>query len=209
MCLTRNDLPVVIHSGSRGATRRAEKVPANQANVSSYQVASRSDRRRHSQRHFDSCPACANRRPSVARPWEGDLIVGGSNCAIATVVEKSTRFTVLCKVKNKRAESVVPSLIEQMRRLPSQLQKSLTGDRGQELSARKRFSMDTNVTVYFCDPGCPWQRDQRKYELASTILSQGHRLGRLHAASVKRRRCQAELPPKKDFGIQNTARGAG
>ncbi|QWA09337.1 IS30 family transposase [Sodalis ligni] len=90
--------------------------------------------------------------------WEGDLIAGANNSAIATVVDRSTRFTVLCKVKNKRAESVVQSLTEQMRQLPSQLHKSLTWDRGQELSAHKRFSMDTHMSVYFCDPGCPWQR---------------------------------------------------
>lgn len=90
--------------------------------------------------------------------WEGDLIVGTSNSVIATVVERNTRFTVLCKVKDKRAESVLQSLVGQMQQLPSQLKKSLTWDRGQELSAHKRFSMDTNMAVYFCDPGCPWQR---------------------------------------------------
>jgi IS30 family transposase len=62
--------------------------------------------------------------------WEGDLIAGTNNSAIATVVDRSRRFTVLCKVKDKRAESVVQSLIEQMRLLPFQLLKSLTWDRG-------------------------------------------------------------------------------
>ena len=90
--------------------------------------------------------------------WEGDLIAGSNNSAIATLVDRSTRFTVLCKVKDKRAESVVHSLIEQMRLLPIQILKSLTWDRGQELSAHQRFSMDSNMAVYFCDPGCPWQR---------------------------------------------------
>ena len=65
---------------------------------------------------------------------------------------------MLCKVKDKRAESVVQSLIEQRRLLPFQLLKSLTWDRGQELSVHKRFSMATNMPVYFFDPGCPWQR---------------------------------------------------
>jgi len=87
--------------------------------------------------------------------WEGDLIAGENNNAIATVVDRSTRFTVLYKVKNKRTEGVIESLTEQMRQLPSQLHKSLTWDRGQELSAHKRFSIDMHMTVYFCDPDCP------------------------------------------------------
>lgn len=90
--------------------------------------------------------------------WEGDLLVGSSNSAIATMVERHSRFTVLCKVQDKRAESVVQSLITQMRMLPERLRKSLTWDRGQELAAHKRFTMATNMAVYFCDPSSPWQR---------------------------------------------------
>jgi IS30 family transposase len=74
------------------------------------------------------------------------------------MVERYSRFTVLCKVQDKRAESVVQSLITQMRMLPEQLRKSLTWDRGQELAAHKRFTMATNMAVYFCDPSSPWQR---------------------------------------------------
>jgi IS30 family transposase len=90
--------------------------------------------------------------------WEGDLLIGSSNSGIATMVERYSRFTVLCKVQDKRAESVVQSLITQMRMLPEQLRKSLTWDRGQELAAHKRFTMATNMAVYFCDPSSPWQR---------------------------------------------------
>jgi IS30 family transposase len=90
--------------------------------------------------------------------WEGDLIVGGGNSAIATVVERHSRFTVLCKVRSKNAASVVQSLTTRMKKLPQQVLKSLTWDRGQELSVHKTFTMATDMAVYFCDPRSPWQR---------------------------------------------------
>lgn len=139
--------------------------------------------------------------------WEGDLIVGRSNSAIATVVERNTRFTVLCKVKDKRAESVVQSLIEQMRQLPSQLQKSLTWDRGQELSAHRRFSMDTNMAVYFCDPGCPWQRGTN--ENTNGLLRQYFPKG-THLASYTQRQlndvaARLNSRPRKILGFRTPA----
>ena len=90
--------------------------------------------------------------------WEGDLIIGSGNSAIATVVERHSRFTVLCKVRSKSAIFVVQSLTEQMTKLPQQILKSLTWDRGQELSAHKSFTVATDMAVYFCDPSSPWQR---------------------------------------------------
>lgn len=90
--------------------------------------------------------------------WEGDLIIGSNNSAIATVVERYSRFTVLCKIDSKRATSVVESLTEQMKRLPKQVLTSLTWDRGREMCAHKTFTMATDMAVYFCDPSSPWQR---------------------------------------------------
>ncbi|WP_419204460.1 IS30 family transposase [Bordetella trematum] len=75
--------------------------------------------------------------------WEGDLIAGTDQSAIVTIADRSTRFTVLCKINDKRAEAVTHVLVEQMRQLPTQLRKSLTWDRGVELSAHRRSSMDT------------------------------------------------------------------
>ena len=95
---------------------------------------------------------------AVPGHWEGDLIIGANNSAIATVVERQSRFTVLCKVQNRKATSVVGALTEQMLRLPQHLLKSLTWDRGQEMSAHKLFTLDTEMAVYFCDPSSPWQR---------------------------------------------------
>ena len=90
--------------------------------------------------------------------WEGDLLIGAGNSAIIVLVERHSRFTVLCKVQNRSTQAVVQSLIGQMKKLPSQVLKSLTWDRGQELSTHKVFSIATDMGVYFCDPRSPWQR---------------------------------------------------
>jgi len=95
---------------------------------------------------------------SVPGHWEGDLIAGSDNSYIATLVERHTRYVMLAKVKNKDTESVVSALIKQSMKLPSELYKSLTWDRGKELADHRRFTMETNIDVYFCDPGSPWQR---------------------------------------------------
>jgi IS30 family transposase len=95
---------------------------------------------------------------AVPGHWEGDLIAGSNNSYIATLVERHTRYTMLAKVKNKDTESVVSALIKQAKKLPSELYKSLTWDRGHELSDHQRFTLATDIKVYFCDPSSPWQR---------------------------------------------------
>jgi IS30 family transposase len=95
---------------------------------------------------------------AVPGHWEGDLIAGLKNSYIATLVERHSRYVMLAKVKNKDTESVVSALIKQSKKLPSELYKSLTWDRGKELADHKRFTMETNIDVYFCDPNSPWQR---------------------------------------------------
>ena len=95
---------------------------------------------------------------AVPGHWEGDLIAGTNNSYIATLVERHTRYTMLAKVKNKDTESVVSALIKQAKKLPNELYKSLTWDRGHELADHQRFTLATDIKVYFCDPSCPWQR---------------------------------------------------
>ncbi len=90
--------------------------------------------------------------------WEEDLIAGTHNSHIATLVERQSRFTMLVKVDGKTSPEVVRALIRQVRRLPKELKKSLTWDRGHEMAHHKDFSIATNVDVYFCDPRSPWQR---------------------------------------------------
>ena len=102
-------------------------------------------------------PACVEDR-AVPGHWEGDLITGTRNSYIATLVERHSRYVMLAKVTNKDSNSVVSALIEQSRTLPEELYRSLTWDRGKELADHRRFTMATNIDVYFCDPHSPWQR---------------------------------------------------
>jgi IS30 family transposase len=95
---------------------------------------------------------------AVPGHWEGDLIAGSNNSFIATLVERHSRYVMLAKVKDKDTESVVSALIKQSKKLPSELYKSLTWDRGTEMAGHRRFTLATDIDVYFCDPHSPWQR---------------------------------------------------
>ena len=95
---------------------------------------------------------------AVPGHWEGDLLSGSKNSHIATLVERHTRYVMLAKVANKETNTVVSALIKQAKKLPTELYKSLTWDRGKELAAHKQFTLATDIDVYFCDPQSPWQR---------------------------------------------------
>jgi IS30 family transposase len=102
-------------------------------------------------------PAEAEDR-AVPGHWEGDLLFGSKNSQIATLVERHSRYVLLARVKSKDSETVINALIKQAHKLPRELYKSLTWDRGKEMADHKRFTLDTNIKVYFCDPKSPWQR---------------------------------------------------
>ena len=102
-------------------------------------------------------PASAEDR-AVPGHWEGDLIAGTNNSFIATLVERHSRYLMLAKVKNKDSESVIAALIKQSKKLPAELYKSLTWDRGTEMARHQKFTLATDIDVYFCDPKSPWQR---------------------------------------------------
>jgi len=95
---------------------------------------------------------------AVPGHWEGDLIMGSNNSQIATLVERHTRYVMLVRVKSKDTKTVINALIKHAHKLPRELYKSLTWDRGKEMADHQRFSLDTDVKVYFCDPQSPWQR---------------------------------------------------
>jgi IS30 family transposase len=95
---------------------------------------------------------------AVPGHWEGDLIAGSNNSYIATLVERHTRYVMLVRVKGKETETVISALIKHAEKLPTELYKSLTWDRGKEMADHQRFSLATNIDVYFCDPQSPWQR---------------------------------------------------
>jgi IS30 family transposase len=95
---------------------------------------------------------------AVPGHWEGDLLFGSHNSQIATLVERQTRYVMLVKVAGKDTETVINALIKNARKLPQELYKSLTWDRGKEMADHKRFTLATDIQVYFCDPQNPWQR---------------------------------------------------
>ena len=127
---------------------------------------------------------------AVPGHWEGDLLAGSSNSYIATLVERHTRYVMLAKVANKDTQSVVNALIKQAKKLPTELYKSLTWDRGKELSDHRRFTLATDIDVYFCDPHSPWQRGSnentngllRQYFPKGTDLS-AHSQAKLNAVA--------------------------
>ena len=102
-------------------------------------------------------PAAVEDR-AVPGHWEGDLLSGSKNSYIATLVERHTRYVMLAKVANKDTQTVISALIKQAKKLPRELYKSLTWDRGKELTDHRRFTLATDIEVYFCDPQSPWQR---------------------------------------------------
>ncbi len=95
---------------------------------------------------------------AVPGHWEGDLIEGSNKTCVATLVERHSRYVMLAKIDRKDAETVIDALIKQARKLPTELYRSLTWDRGTEMTGHKRFTLETNIKVYICDPKSPWQR---------------------------------------------------
>jgi IS30 family transposase len=102
-------------------------------------------------------PAAVEDR-AVPGHWEGDLLFGSRSSQIATLVERHTRYVMLAKVDSKDTETVINALIKHAHSLPRELYQSLTWDRGKEMAEHKRFTLATDIKVYFCDPQNPWQR---------------------------------------------------
>ena len=95
---------------------------------------------------------------AVPGHWEGDLLAGSGNSYIATLVERYSRYVMLARVSGKDTDTVIAALIKHAHKLPNELYKSLTWDRGKEMADHKRFTLATDIEVFFCDPHSPWQR---------------------------------------------------
>jgi IS30 family transposase len=144
---------------------------------------------------------------AVPGHWEGDLICGSKNSFIATLVERQTRYVMLAKVSGKDTEAVISALIKQARKLPVELYKSLTWDRGSEMADHKRFTLDTNIQVYFCDPKSPWQRgsNENTNRLLRQYLPQGTDLSVHSQAKLDAIARQLNERPRKTLGYETPA----
>lgn len=108
-------------------------------------------------------PEAADR--AIPGHWEGDLIQGSKNSCIVTLVERHSRFVMLAKIRDNKTITVISALIRQARGLPVELYKTLTWDRGAEMTSHTRFTVATDIQIYFCDPQSPWQVAQMKIRI--------------------------------------------
>jgi IS30 family transposase len=139
--------------------------------------------------------------------WEGDLITGSKNTHIATLVERHSRFTMLVKVQGKDTASVVSALSKQVRKLPSELRRSLTWDRGMEMAQHKKFTVATDVQVYFCDPQSPWQRgtNENTNRLLRQYFPKGTDLSGYSQAELNKVALRLNQRPRKTLGFRTPA----
>lgn len=144
---------------------------------------------------------------AVPGHWEGDLIGGSKNSYIATLVERHSRYVMLVKVANKDTESVITALIKSAQKLPRELYKTLTWDRGKELADHPRFTLATDVDVYFCDPQSPWQRgsNENTNRLLRQYLPRGTDLSVHSQAKLSAIARQLNERPRKTLQYQTPA----
>ena len=144
---------------------------------------------------------------AVPGHWEGDLLSGSNNSYIATLVERHTRYVMLAKVTNKDTQTVVSALIRQAKKLPRELSKSLTWDRGKELADHRRFSLATGIDVYFCDPQSPWQRgsNENTNGLLRQYFPKGTDLSVHSQAHLNKIARQLNERPRKTLGFETPA----
>lgn len=151
-------------------------------------------------------PAEAEDR-AIPGHWEGDLLAGGKNSYIATLVERHSRFLLLIKVPSKDTAVVVAALSKRVRKLPATLRRSLTWDRGLEMAKHKAFTVATNVQVYFCDPQSPWQRgtNENTNLLLRQYFPRGTDLAPITQAQLDLVELRLNQRPRKTLGFQTPA----
>jgi IS30 family transposase len=151
-------------------------------------------------------PASAEDR-AVPGHWEGDLLIGSHNSQIATLVERQTRYVMLVKVPTKDTQTVVNALVKNARKLPQELYKSLTWDRGTEMHGHKQFTLATDIKVYFCDPKSPWQRgtNENTNGLLRQYLPKGIDVSTYSQAKLNGVARQLNERPRKTLGYRTPA----
>ncbi len=151
-------------------------------------------------------PAEAEDR-AVPGHWEGDLLSGANNTHMVTLVERHSRFAILIKVPSKDTATVIGALSKRVRKLPQQLCRSLTWDRGKEMADHKNFTVATNVQVYFCDPRGPWQRGSNENTNGSLrqYFPKGTDLSRHSQAHLNKIALRLNQRPRKTLGFETPA----
>ena len=151
-------------------------------------------------------PAEAEDR-AVPGHWEGDLLSGANNTHMVTLVERHSRFAMLIKVPSKDAATVVGAPSKHVRKLPAELRRSLTWDRGKEMADHKSFTVATNVQVYFCDPRSPWQRgsNENTNGLLRQYFPRGTALSAYSQAHLNRIALRLNQRPRKTLGFETPA----
>jgi IS30 family transposase len=146
---------------------------------------------------------------AVPGHWEGDLIMGTPGSpAVGTLVERSTRFTILLHLPGRHdAESVAQAMIREMSDLPEHLRRSLTWDRGTELARYDKIQVELNMPVYFCDPHSPWQRgsNENTNRLLRHWLTKGTDLSGFTAADLRRIAATLNARPRPTLDMRTPA----
>ena len=160
-------------------------------------------------------PISISQRPAEAADravpghWEGDLLLGKATDAIGTLVERSTRYVMLFALPRgrKRAEVVREGLATTILKLPTSLRRSLTWDRGAEMSEHMRFTVDTGVAIYFCDPNSPWQRgtNENTNGLLRDYFPKGKSLARVSQAELDHVADELNERPRQTLGWRTPA----
>lgn len=151
-------------------------------------------------------PAAVEDR-AVPGHWEGDLYFGSKNSQIATLVERHSRYVMLTKIANKDSETVINALIKQAKKLPQELYKSLTWDRGTEMRRHKQFTLATDIQVYLCDPQSPWQRGSKENTngLLRQYLPKGIDLSTYSQAKLNAIAARLNERPRKTLNFETPA----
>jgi IS30 family transposase len=141
---------------------------------------------------------------AVPGHWEGDLIAGTQRSFIATLVERKTRYVLLAKVESKETDVVTGALIRQMKKLPAELRRSLTLDRGSEFAQHARFTVATDLKVYFCDPRSPWQRgsNENTNGLLRQYFPKGEDVSGYSQAELNRVARELNTRPRQTLGFR-------
>ena len=208
--IPRSDLSQSLCSDARRAEEGADGTVAYKAADASRQRRQGQEWTGHILRYGPSIrdsPAEAEDR-AVPGHWEGDLLTGASDTHIVTLVERHSRFTMLVKPPRKDTTTVVAALAKHVRKLPEQLRRSLTWDQGKEMSGHKRFTVATDVQIYFCDPRSPWQRgsNENTNGLLRQYFPRGTDLSRFSQAYLNGIALRLNQRPRKTLAFETPAK---